>query len=128
MLQSKTLIRYSDTDHEIVDVETLSERALISRAFIRHCIAHGCPAATGLLSPAMLLEWLFENYASVRAGAGMRPLAPIDGVTAEALQRLKMGNAIVTLLEFAQSRTVEEKTKVQFQRIRAEVERALDRA
>lgn len=121
-------IRYRDEDRELFDVERLSGHAQISRAFIRLCISLGCPTHSAQLSQAMLLDWLFEHYSKVRRGAGLAPLASIEGVSNSVLQKLKMGNAMLTLVDFAESRSSGAFEKQQLRRVHSMIARALDRA
>jgi hypothetical protein len=123
-----TLPRYRDEDHHLLDLDQLSKQARVSRAFLRLCLATGCPSESGRLSQAMLLDWLFENYEAVRAAAGLAPLHPPEGLTGLALRKLKLGNAVLTLLEFSASRAFRPGEKRHLENTRAAIERALDRA
>lgn len=122
-----SLLRYRDEDRDLYDVESLSQRAQVSRSFIRLCITLGCPTVDGKLSQSMLLEWLFNHYAQVRAASALKPLAPIDGVTGDALLKLMMGNAMITLLEYCEMRSSVRAEKRQLRHIRKMVERTLER-
>src|SRR5687768_9783587 len=69
----KSLLRYRDEDRALYEVEELSRRAQVSRAFLRLCISLGCPASEGKLSQSIMLEWLFNHYEQVRTAAGLKP-------------------------------------------------------
>jgi hypothetical protein len=113
---------------ELLTVEALSEQLRVSRAFVRVCLACGCPTRRGRLSAAELLEWLFQNFAAVRAASGLRALPELDGVEAAACHRIRLGDAVITLLEFGESRATDADAKRELHRVRLGVERALDRA
>ena len=122
-----SLLRYRDEDRELLPIEELSKRAQISCAMVRLCVTLGCPTSEGKLSQSMLLEWLFQHYEHVRAASGLRPMVPIDGVEGEARLKLMMGNAMITLLEFSESRSTSRSEKRQIRRVRQLVERTLER-
>jgi hypothetical protein len=123
----KSLLRYRDEDCDLYDVEELSRRAQVSRSFIRLCIDLGCPTAGPKLSQSMLLEWLFLHYEKVRAAAGLKPMASIEGVCDDALLRLMMGNAMITLLEYGEIRASHVREKEQLRQVRQLVEHTLER-
>ena len=118
---------FERADLELLTVEDLSAQLRVSRAFVRRCLDCGCPTRRGRLSAAELLEWLFANYATVRATCGLPVLPGFDGVTAGAARRLQLGNAVITLLEFSESRATESEVKRELRRVRLGVEQALDR-
>ena|SRR5579884_1187810 len=122
-----TPLRFRDEDRVLLDVDRLSLHARVSRAFIRLCIEGGCPTEGGKLSQAMLLEWLFENYPKVRSRAGLAEMAAIDGVSPDMLAKLKMGNSLLTLLEFSYMRSSNEEEKRRIQNVHRMVAVALDR-
>lgn len=122
-----SLIRYRDEDRELFSIEELSKRSQVSRGFVRLCIALGCPTSDEKLSQSMLLDWLFQNYERVREEAGMKPLVSIEGVTGEARLKLMMGNAMITLLEYSESRSSNRVEKRQIRRVRQMVEHTLER-
>lgn len=76
----------------------------VSRALLRLCAVAGCPARLGEMSAAGVLLWLFEHYEDLRAVAGLRPLVAIQGLTADTTARLRMANALATLLEYSRAR------------------------
>ena len=110
-----------------MSVDQLSGYARVSRAFIRLCMDAGCPTQESRLSQKMLLEWLFENYSRVRRRAGLKPMAPVSGVTGATLSKLKMGNAILTILEYSELRSSKLDEKKRIQNVRSMVAIALDR-
>jgi hypothetical protein len=105
MQDSVSLLRYHKEDREPRDIAGLSQHARVSEGFIRLCLSAGCPTENGQLSLATLLEWLFENYTAVRALAGLRELPSVDGVFGGGLLKLRLGYAMMTLLEYAESRS-----------------------
>lgn len=119
------LLRYHDEDRELRDVESLSVHARISQGFIRLCISAGCATDSGQLSLAMLLEWLFENYAEVRRLGGLPALPETDGVDRGALLKLKLGYSMITLLEYAESRSTRPDEKAHLAGTRRCIERTL---
>ena len=128
MTDTNSPLPFQRADLELLTIEALSEQLRVSRAFVRVCIACGCPTRRGRLSAAELLEWLFQNFAAVRAASGLRALPELDGVEAAVCHRLRLGDAVITLLEFGESRATEADAKRELRRVRLEVEQALDRA
>ncbi len=120
-----TLLRYHEEDRELREIENLSRHARISQGFIRLCLATGCPDEAGRLSLAMMLEWLFENYESVRRLAGLAALPEVEGVVGGALLKLKLGYAMITLLDYAESRSTSLAEKVHLAGTRRCIERTL---
>ncbi len=121
------LLQYRDEDRELFSIEELSVYAQISRSLVRLCISLGCPTRDGKLSQSMLLEWLFRNHEKVREAAGLRPMVPIDGVSGDARTKLMMGCAMITLLEYSESRSSSRLEKRQLRRVRKMVEGTLER-
>ena len=115
-------------DLKLLSIEALSTQLRVSRAFTRLCVDAGCPTKDGKLSSAELLQWLFENYGLTRKISGFPPLADVDGTAPETARRLKMGNAVITLLEFGESRASSRAEKRQLRKVRQTVELALERA
>jgi len=118
---------FERADLELLTTEDLSAQLRVSRAFVRVCLECGCPSRRGRLSAAELLEWLFANFAAVRATCGLPVLPDFDGVDAAAARRLQLGHAVITLLEFGESRATELKAERELRRVRLGVEQALDR-
>lgn len=121
------LLRYQAEDRSLRNVEDLSRHGRISRAFIRLCLTLGCPAVNGELSLAMLLDWLFENYATVRVAAGLPEKVEISGLPVSVVEKLKVGNAMVTLLEYSSSRSSDPVARRHLNLMIDCIERALDR-
>lgn len=123
--------RYSPTfrpkDRQLFNVEGVSRELSVSRAFVRLCLASGCPAPLGLLSPAGLLEWLFDNYDRVRMAAGFKAFAPLDGIGAVAAERLRMANALFTVFEFSASRATSPEEKRELRAVHRRLEVVLER-
>lgn len=128
MKQPANHLRYRDEDRRLVPLPELSLRARISLAFIRLCIDCGCPTEQGLLSQAMLLDWLFDHYAEVRHASGLVAFASVEGVSGGLQPKLRMANAILTILEFGESRASNPEEKQQLHWIRRTIEASLDRA
>ena len=114
-------------DRRLQEIESVARELSASRAFVNLCLENGCPNQNGFLSAAGLLEWLFDNYDSVRVAAGLVPFAPIDGVPAPAFQRLRMANGLFTLFEFCESRAVCLEQKLQLRELQRHLEWALER-
>lgn len=122
------LLHYRDEDRELFSIEELSSYAQVSCAFVRLCISLGCPTREeGKLSQSMLLEWIFKHYEQLREATGMKPMVSIEGVEGQARLKLMMGNAVITLLEFSESRSSCRIEKRQIRQVRKMVERTLDR-
>ena len=121
-------LQFHQGDLELRSVEAVSAQLRISCAFVRLCVAGGCPTQNGKLSSAELLKWLFDNYNIARKLCGFVPLAEVDGTAPDAAKRLKMGNALLTILEFGETRSTRQEEKSALQKVRRTVERALDRA
>ena len=127
MRRSRHTPNFLPKDRRLLDVEAVSRELCVSRAFVRLCLASGYPASGGLLSPAGVLEWLFENYNRVRVAAGFRVFATIDGVSTVAAQRLRMANALFTLFEFSESRATDPEEKRQLRQVQQKIEWVLER-
>jgi hypothetical protein len=128
MKQPANQLRYREEDLRLVSLSELSVRARISQAFVRLCVSCGCATEQGLLSQARLLDWLFDNYADVRHASGLVPFASVEGVSDELQPKLRMANAILTILEFGESRSSNPEEKQQLQWIRRTIDASLDRA
>lgn len=85
----------------------------VSRAFLRLCVTEGCPQTGGELSAAQFLRWLFDHYEKVRTAGGLKALAAVEGLSAQVTAKLRMTNALVTLLEFARTRASDWRQKRQ---------------
>jgi hypothetical protein len=116
-------LHYTAEDHRLRTVEQLSVHARLSCAFIRLCIEAGCPVYNKRLSHAILLNWLTIHHGAVRAMAGLRPLAPIDGVPPKVQRELRLANTMLTLLDFAESRCSNQSEKAHLRRMHSLVER-----
>jgi hypothetical protein len=127
MNSARYLPVFTPKDRRLQSIEGVASELCTSRAFVRLCIATGCPADENFLSAAALLEWLFDHYAAVRGAAGLPPLPPIDGVQPAAFQRLRMANALFTLFEFSKSRAVCLTAKGQLGELHRRLESALNR-
>ena len=125
MDETSSPLRYSAEDHRFRTVDDLSRHARLSCAFIRLCIDAGCPLYGGRLTHAILLNWLTRHYTAVRVLAGLRPLAPIDGVPPNVQRDLRLANTMLTLLEFAESRCSNRMEKAQLRRMQRLVERGI---
>ena len=77
---------------------------------------------------ARLLIWSFDHYEEVRAIAGLKPLASLDGLRTDTVVRLRMANALVTILEFARSRATNWRQKKQLRQALERVNHLVDRA
>ena len=128
MKQPADHLRYREEDRHLLSISELSQRARISQSFIHLCLANGCPTTDGLLSQAGLLDWLFEHYTVVRAAAGFSDMASLDGLPDDLQSKMRMANAILTLLEYSESRTSSLSEKRQLAWIRKTIEASLDRA
>jgi hypothetical protein len=78
------------------------------------------------LSLARLLDWLCGSYPAVRAAAGMPPLSGIDDLPEQTVAKLQMGNAMITLLEYAESRSIDPLSRRHLKLMLSFVERSLD--
>jgi hypothetical protein len=97
-------IQLQRDDFTPLSLEDLAVRMRVSRSFLRLCAEVGCPTDGTKMNAAAVLIWLFDNYPDVRAAAGLVPLAPIDALPAEVSDRLRLANALCTLLEYSRSR------------------------
>lgn len=127
MLDPTWPLTFHRDDLEPLSIEAVSRQLRVSRAFVQLCLDAGCPTRAGKISAAEVLHWLFEYYPKVRSLSGFTAFVETRGVTCEAELRLKMANAIFTLLEFGESRTSDQEAKREFRKIRRKVELALDR-
>lgn len=127
MNQFSTILRYRSEDRELLPPDEVSRRARISQAFLQLCLDCGCPRVEGRLSVAIFLDWLVDHYEETRALAGLSPLAEVEGVADEPLSKLRLANALITLLDFAESRATDPDEKRQLGNVRCLVNRAVDR-
>jgi hypothetical protein len=125
---SNAPLPFARADLQLLPVEELSRQLRVSRAFVRLCLTAGCPSRHGRLSAADLLHWLFAHYDAVRALAGMSELGEVENVDPMLEHRLRMANAVITLLEFGESRASGLAAKRALRRARRGVERAIDAA
>ena len=116
---------FHDDDLRLLSIEDVSQQLRVSRAFVRLCLEAGCPTRNGLLSAAEVLHRLFEHYADVREIAGLAPFAPLDRSSKTPVARMKMANALFTLVEFGESRSPSLAQKRQFRAVRRTIERAI---
>ena len=113
MLNAARPLAYHQTDLELLSIEAVSDQLRVSRAFVRLCVDSGCPTRKEKLSAAELLQWLFIHYARVRERAGFSELLEVDGLPAESAERVRMANALFTLLEYGESRASDPDVKRQ---------------
>lgn len=128
MFDSTSPIPFERDDLELLTLEEVSQQLRTSVAFVRLCLAAGCPTRRGRLSAAELLHWLFDNYPSVRSLCGLKPLAETLGVPPEAQLRLNMANALFTLLDYSESRATDLRVKIEIRKVWHVVERSIERA
>ncbi|MES2572019.1 MAG: hypothetical protein V4710_18435 [Verrucomicrobiota bacterium] len=112
-------------DDKPFSIEALSHYARVSRAMLRLCLACGCPAPNGRLSQNALIEWLSHNYPVVRAVAGLEPLASLEGIRGSIRETLQLSNTMLTLLEFAESRSSNLSEKTNLRDLAALIKRAV---
>jgi hypothetical protein len=128
MFDSSFPIPFGREDLEPLTVEAVSIQLHASRAFVRLCLNAGCRTRHERLSVAELLHWLFEHYAEVRALAGLKPFADVTGVAPETELRLRMANALFTLLEFNESRASDNETRREIRKVWRLVEKSVEKA
>ncbi|HEX8309819.1 MAG TPA: hypothetical protein VF614_00785 [Chthoniobacteraceae bacterium] len=127
MTNNSFALPFADRDLQLFPPEDVALQLRVSRAFVRLCLSAGCPTRGHRLSAAELLHWLFENYDKVRLLCGFRGFASVSGVKPVAKVRLKMANAVLTLLEFSASRSSNLDEKQQIECVAALVGIAADR-
>ena len=120
-------LKFEDDDMQLFTVEPLSAQMRVSRAFVRLCMVAGCPSRGGKLSAAEVLHWLFDNYEPVRALAGFAALAPVEDLAPVVAKRLRMANALHTLVDFSESRASDPEQKTALKDLGRTIERALER-
>jgi len=128
MSDSNFPIPFGREDLEPLTVEAVSIQLHASRAFVRLCLNAGCRTRRERLSVAELLHWLFEHYGEVRALAGLKPFADVTGVAPETELRLRMANALFTLLEFNESRASDTETRHEIRKVWRLVEKSVEKA
>lgn len=99
----------------------------VSPAFIRLCLVAGCPNDRGMTCAVDLLRWLCGHYDQVRAIAGLRTLASVEGLDPAVTKRLRMANALTTLLEYARTRATDWRKKRELRKALEQVDRLADR-
>jgi hypothetical protein len=121
------VIPFESADLELASPRVVADRLRVSYAFVQLCIDVGCPTRRGRLSAAEVIHWLFENYERVREVAGLSPMGSIEGVSPRAKSRLQMANAVITLVEYGQSRASDAAQKTELEEVKRTVEWALER-
>ena len=121
-------LEFSQQDKAVKRLEDLANQMRVSRSFLRICLDAGCPLAASAMSAERVLLWLFDHYEQVRALAGLRVLVPVDELPPAIAARLRMANALVTLLEHARTRATNWKQKRQLRQALEQVDRLADRA
>lgn len=121
-------LRLSPGDLRVLPLDRLAREIRVSRAFLALCRTAGCPMEGDAAAAGQVLVWLFERYEDVRAVAGLKPLASVEGLPAQAMARLRMANALVTLLEHGRTRASDWRQKRQLRRALEQVERLADSA
>ena len=119
-------IPFEEDDLKLLAPRAVADRLRVSHSFVQLCIDVGCPTRRHLLSAAELVHWLFENYERVRETAGLKPIGSVEGVTPGAAARLKMANAVITLVEYGQSRASSAEQKSELEEVKRTVEWALE--
>lgn len=119
--------RFGARDLEPLAPEALAARMRVSRGFIRLCLDAGCRQDPGSVSAADLLQWLFRHYEKVRALAGLRAFAPVEDLEPATIERLRMANAVITLLEYTRTRATDWRKKRMLREAIEQVDRAADR-
>lgn len=119
-------LRFNNYDFIPMPVDDLARRLRVSHGFIHLCQTLGCPATSGEVSAAALLTWLFEKYPEVRALAGLKPLVEVEDFTPEVTARLRMSNALLTLLEYTRTRATDWKQKRQLRLAMEKADRLAD--
>lgn len=114
-------------DQLALPIPELAAQLHVSRSFVRLCIAVGCPHEKEAISSAGLLLWLFSRYEEVRAVAGLTPLALVEDLPNEVTARLRMANALTTLLEYARTRASDWQQKRRLRMAMEQVNRLADR-
>lgn len=118
---------FSADDHVVRNLSDLATELRVSQSFVRLCFDAGCPQAGKHASVASVLVWLFEHYEDLRALAGLCALAPVDGLPADTVSRLRMANALLTILEYTRSRTSDWRQKRRMRLAAEEMNRLVDR-
>lgn len=126
MQDAHSALPFDADDLKPLPLEEVSHRLRVSYAFTQLCLDCGCPVRSKKVSAAELLHWLFENYARVRAAAGLAPLAPIDGLPEDLRHRLCMTNALYTLLDFGISRATDPLQKRELRLVSRDLEHKLE--
>ncbi|HEX8294748.1 MAG TPA: hypothetical protein VF593_00475 [Chthoniobacteraceae bacterium] len=123
-LEPEPFLSHRPEDRLPLSVEDLSQHACLSRAFIRLCLDHGCPAQDGLVSQAAMVDWLCSHYPEIRETAGLRVLPSVEDVPAVIRQKLQAANTMLTMLEYTESRCSDPVTKARLRSMQDLVERA----
>jgi hypothetical protein len=100
----------------------------VSPAFLHLCVALGCPFQGEKLRIAYVVGWLSKHYEDFRAAAGLPALASLEGMSVPAASRLRVANAVITLLQYGKSRASDWRQKRQLRWAIEAIERSTDRA
>ena len=119
-------MHFEPADLKPLSVEQVSIQLRVSCAFVRLCLACGCPTRNGRISAAGVLSWLFNHFPRFRTAAGLRPLAEPVAFTPEESRHLRMGNTLITLIEFSESRASDPRQKQRLAFSRKTLERLLN--
>ena len=111
MQDAHSALPFEAEDLQPLPIEDVTLRLRVSHAFTQVCLDCGCPLRANRISAAELLHWLFENYERVRSLAGLKPRDPVGELASAPRARIRMANAIFTLLEFGNSRATNPRQK-----------------
>ena len=128
MESTPEILEFGDEDLQLLEVEPLSEQMRVSRAFVRLCLDAGCPTRCGKASAAEVMNWLFGHYAEVRVLAGLPPIVDVENLPDAVTRRLKMANALFTIVEFSEMRCSDLEQKESLHDLARSIEHALERA
>jgi hypothetical protein len=120
-------LRFNSPDFTPFPLDELAIQMRVSRGFLRLCVDAGCGTTNGKLSTASLLLWLFDHYEDVRAVAGLSPLVAVEDLPPAVTGRLRMANALLTLLEYTRTRATSWQHKRQLRLALEQVDRLTDR-
>jgi len=96
---------------QLLTVEELSKKTHLPVSLFQLAIDCGCPKTGGKIRYRDFSNWLVDNYAALRAKAGLTELPEVDGLPESIAGFLSIGNSMLTIIDYMKSRTSSEGLK-----------------
>ena len=117
---------FMDPERRPLSIEDLARTRGFPISFIRLAIDCGCPTENGKIAFSSFVFWLADNYALVRARAGLQELPSEEGLTKRAAAHVKIGNMLLTISDYLESRSTAKEIKAEADEISQFILRVMD--